>query len=110
MNAKMGYILLDSSVIAKPYAKNRAVLQQVRESGLKPQNVLFESWFGASETLNLIHQYGWHYITRAKSNRLFNNKSLKDHPFWGALGQTGRLRGVRHRVQIVKNGEKRICS
>ena len=88
----------------------REVLIHVKEAGLKPERVLFDSWFGATETLNLIHASGWHYVCRVKSNRLLNNKPVKEHDFWGARGKTGRLRGVRHRVQIVKHDERYLLT
>jgi hypothetical protein len=88
----------------------RHVLLQVKDAGLEPEKILFDSWFAATETLNLIHKRGWQYVCRVKCNRLFNNMPVKSHDFWGARGKTGRLRGVRHRVQIAKHGERYLLT
>lgn len=40
--------------------------------GFKPNYVCFDSWYSGLANLKLVRQYGWHWLTRLKSNRLVN--------------------------------------
>lgn len=82
------------------------LLRQLKEAGCEPDCVYFDSWYASSETLNLIDRFQWTYVTRIKSNRIFNGTMLKESRFFGAKGKLGRLKGVRHKVQIVKHGDR----
>jgi putative transposase len=82
------------------------LLKQLKEAGCDPHCVYFDSWYACSETLNLIESFDWAYVTRIKSNRLLNGTALKNLSFFGAKGKLGRLKGVRHKVQIVKHGDR----
>lgn len=79
------------------------LLKRMSEAGLKPTEVLFDAWYAASKTLNLIHRLGWKYVCRIKGNRLFNGQPIQSYPFYGAKGRRGRLKEVNHKVQIVKH-------
>jgi putative transposase len=79
------------------YARNRL--------HLKPDFVLFDSWYSSKTILKRISDYGWYFITRVKKNRNFGGKKLidyKSHPYW--IAKDSLSCGLR--VQIVKNGKK----
>ncbi len=86
------------------------VLRRLSEAGFQPEHVLFDAWYAASKTLNLIHRLGWTYVCRMKGNRLFNGQPIESYPFYGAKGRRGRLKGVNHKVQIVKHGDRYLLT
>jgi hypothetical protein len=82
------------------------LLRQARRRGLPPAYVLCDSWYAAAEILNLLDSWGWHYVMRLKSNRKFGKPSLRTtwpHRYGHAQGE---LRGVEHRVLVVKDGRR----
>jgi hypothetical protein len=86
------------------------LLNNMQKAGFEPECVLFDAWYAASKTLNLIHSQGWTYVCRIRGNRLFNGKAIQDHLFHGAQGQTGRLKGVYQQVQIAKHDERYLLT
>jgi hypothetical protein len=79
------------------YARN-----QVR---MKPEFVLFDSWYSSKKILKRIKDYGWYFVTRLKKNRKFGNTSLikyKTNPYWMAKDRLSC--GLK--VQIVRNGKQ----
>jgi hypothetical protein len=86
------------------------LLKRMKDAGFEPNEVLFDSWYAASKTLNLIHSLGWTYVSRIRSNRLFNKEPVDSHAFYGAQGITGKLKGVYQQVQIVKDGDKYLLT
>jgi hypothetical protein len=79
------------------YARNRLLI--------KPDFVLFDSWYSSKTILRRISDYGWYFITRVKKNRKFGGKKLTDyksHPYW--IEKDSLSCGLR--VQIVRNGKK----
>lgn len=86
------------------------LLKRMDEAGLKPTEVLFDAWYAASKTLNLIHRLGWTYVCRIRGNRLFNGQAISSYCFYGAKGRRGRLKGVHHKVQIVKHGDRYLLT
>ena len=88
------------------HALFQELLKQLKEAGCEPDCVYFDSWYASNETLNLIERFHWTYVTRIKGNRIFNGAPLKNQKFFGAKGKLGRLKGVRHKVQIVKHGDR----
>lgn len=88
----------------------RQSLKELAQAGVQPKRVLFDNWYAANQTLNLIHHLGWTYVCRIKSNRLFNGKNIKKYSFRGARGKTGKLKGVAHRVQTVKHGGRYLAT
>ena len=91
-------------------------LKELQEKGLSPNLILFDKWYAASETLNLINDFGWKYLCPMKVNRCFRQKNnakkgrkyykqkqLKEHKFNGAKSLKGKLRGVAHEVQAIKH-------
>lgn len=83
----------------------RQSLLRLYELDLQPQYVTFDTWYAAQETLELVHELGWTYVTKLRVNRLFNGRHLQDHLFYGANSRTGQLKGVNHTVQVVKHGD-----
>lgn len=82
------------------------LLREARKNGLTPAFVLFDSWYAATELLNLIAQFGWTYIGGVKRNRLLDEVRI-DRLFRHRFGRkSGYLRKVGHKVLIVKNGKK----
>ena len=74
--------------------------------GLRPDYVLFDSWYAASAVLHLLAGMGWKYVARLKSNRLFEGLPVRQrwrHRFGRAAG---RLRKVAHEVCVVKDGRR----
>ncbi|MGC9145142.1 MAG: IS701 family transposase, partial [Nitrososphaeria archaeon] len=47
-------------------------MRTAKERGFSASYVLFESWYSSLENLKIIREYGWHFFTRLKSNRLVN--------------------------------------
>ncbi len=81
------------------------LLAWAKEKGLKPDYVLFDSWYGSKKILKQIHAYSWSFVTRLKKNRVLRGKQLKRHrgPYWTKVG---KLRGMDFEVKIVRRGNK----
>ena len=82
------------------------LLRQSLQRGIKPEFVLFDSWYASKDLLHLIEDFGWQYICRAKRNRLFEGIKVGKyfrHRFGRAVGS---LRQVNHQVLLVKDGQK----
>ncbi len=88
----------------------QALLNRIKEAGFEPKRVLFDAWYAASKTLNVIHTQGWTYVCRVKGNRLFNGQAIQSYPFYGAKGRRGRLKEVNHKVQIAKHGDRYLLT
>jgi len=48
------------------------MLRKSKERGFNPEIVLFDSWYASVDNLKAIRDYGWHWLTRLKKNRLVN--------------------------------------
>jgi putative transposase len=82
------------------------MLREARARGVAPKCVLFDSWYAAATLLNLLDEFGWHYVARLKSNRLLDGVAVRErwrHRFGQARG---RLRKVAHEVSVVKDGRR----
>ena len=77
------------------YARNKLYV--------KPDFVIFDSWYPARQLLQRIAMYGWYFACQIKKNRGFNEKSLKRQrwsPYQHAIGTLAggiRVLVVRHR-------------
>jgi hypothetical protein len=88
----------------------RQLMESLNEQGFEPERVLFDAWYAASETLNLLHGLGWTYASRIKGNRLFNGQALEKFRFDGARSRTGKMNGVKHKVQVVKHSDRYLLT
>jgi putative transposase len=50
----------------------RELLDVARERGFAPECVLFDGWYSGLENLKHVRSFGWHWLTRLKSNRRVN--------------------------------------
>lgn len=79
------------------YARNRLKI--------KPDFVLFDSWYGSKQIFKRLNDYGWAFVTRLKKNRLIDGKKLPKFlktPYASGYGSlTGGLK-----VFVVRNGTK----
>jgi len=79
---------------------------QARACGVKPVYVLFDSWYSCNKLLNLLDSFGWHYIGRAKVNRVLDRVKI-GAAFRHRFGRkVGALRRVSHQNLIVKDGRR----
>jgi hypothetical protein len=57
---------------------------------LKPDYVLFDSYYGSRALMQQILRYNWHFITRLKKNRKLDGQQIKRWrkgiPYWSAQG------------------------
>lgn len=81
-------------------------MREAERRGIRPEYVLFDSWYAAANLLHLLEGFGWKYVARLKSNRLFEGRAVRQrwrHRFGRAVG---RLRKVNHEVVVVKDGRR----
>jgi hypothetical protein len=88
----------------------RKKLTEYYEAGLEPEIVLFDLWYGASETFNLLNDFGWKYLCLSKRNRNFNGKRVDEHKYYGGKSLYGKVRGIGHKVQVVKHCKRYIIT
>ena len=86
------------------------MLREAHRRGLSPIYVLFDAWYAGESLLNLVHQFGWRYVTRVKQNRIFNGVRI-DKTFRHYYGRkSGNLRKVNHEVLVVKDGKRYLMT
>jgi putative transposase len=56
----------------------RDMLHEANVRSFKPEIVLFDSWYGSIDNLKTIREYGWHWLTRLKKNRLVNPDNTRN--------------------------------
>lgn len=84
----------------------KELLVEAKQNRITPMYVLFDSWYSATELLNLINDFRWRYVGRVKRNRLLDEVRI-DKLFHHRFGRkVGNLRKVGHQVLIVKHGKK----
>lgn len=82
------------------------LLREARRRGMRPQYVLFDSWYAAAKLLHLLVDLGRKYVARLKSNRSFDGLAVRArwrHCFGRGVG---RLRKIKHEVCVVKDGRR----
>ena len=82
------------------------LLREARRRGLRPEYVLFDSWYAAATLLHLLADLGWRYVARLKSNRRFAGQPVRErwpHRFGRGVS---RLRKIAHEVCVVKDGRR----
>ena len=91
------------------YSKVELAAQLWREAerrGIRPEYVLFDSWYAAASLLHLLENLGWKYVARLKSNRLFAGKAVRERWPHRYGREVGRLRKINHEVLVVKDGRR----
>jgi hypothetical protein len=88
----------------------RKKLTEYYEAGLEPEIVLFDLWYGASETFNLLNDFGWKYLCLCKRNRNFNGKRVDAHKYYGGKSLYGKAKGIGHKVQVAKHCKRYIIT
>ncbi len=90
----------------------RDMLGEAQERGFSPELVAFDSWYASLENLKLVRDYGWHWLTQLKSNRLINPDGSGNRPVskWHipAHGLKAHLKGygwVKVFKTVAKNGD-----
>lgn len=101
--------------VSFPGTENRqdlleGLLRELKAREFEVETVLMDAWYGSSRIFNLIQSFGWTYVSRAKGNRLFNGQGLQTFRFEGARSRTGKLNGVKHRVQVVKHHDRYLVT
>lgn len=56
------------------------MIDQARRRGFAPELVVFDSWYAGLENLKQIRQYGWHWLTQLKGNRLVSTDRSGNRP------------------------------
>ncbi len=82
------------------------LLREAERRGMRPEYVLFDSWYGAATLLHLLTELGWRYVARLKSNRLFEGQAVRERWPYRFGRAVGRLRRVKHEVCVVKDGRR----
>jgi putative transposase len=75
----------------------RAMLKVAAARGLSPRYVCFDSWYASLDNLKAVREWGWHWFTRLKRNRLVNPDRSGNVALAGlelsAAGQVVHLQG-----------------
>lgn len=88
----------------------RKKLKKYYTEGLEPEIVLFDLWYGAKETFNLLNDFGWKYLCLSKRNRNLNGKRVDSYKYYGGKSLYGKAKGIGHIVQVVKHGKRYIIT
>jgi hypothetical protein len=86
------------------------LLREAHRRGVRPECVLFDSWYAASMLLHLLEGMGWKYVARLKSNRLFEGRPIRERWPYRFGRAAGRLRKIAHEVVVVKDGRRYFVS
>jgi hypothetical protein len=74
----------------------KELLVKAKQNEITPMYVLFDSWYSATELLNLIAGFRWRYIGGVKRNRMLDKVRI-DKLFHHRFGRkAGNLRKVEH--------------
>ena len=71
----------------------KELLSFAQSRGIKPQYVVFDSWYAAAVVLNLLRDLQWSYVAQIKSNRKLGGvqvRHLWPHRFGQAIGKLSR--------------------
>jgi putative transposase len=86
------------------------LLREAERRGMRPEYVLFDSWYAAASLLHLLESLGWKYVARLKSNRLFEGQAVRQRWPHRFGRDVGRLRKISHEVVVVKDGRRYFVS
>jgi len=93
--------------------KNEIVRKKLKvyyEGGLEPEIVLFDLWYGAKETFNLLNDFNWKYLCLSRKNRHLNGKRVDEHKYYGGKSLYGKAKGIGHIVQVAKHCKRYIIT
>lgn len=93
--------------------KNEIVRKKLKEyyqAGLEPEMILFDLWYAASETFNLLNDFNWKYLCLTKRNRHLNGKRVDEYKYYGGKSLYGRAKGIGHIVQVAKHCKRYIIT
>jgi hypothetical protein len=93
--------------------KNQVIRKKLTEyykAGLEPGLVLFDLWYGAGETFNLLNDFGWKYLCLTKRNRNLDGKRVDSYQYYGGKSLYGKAKGIGHRVQVAKHCKRYIIT
>jgi len=88
----------------------RKKLKEYYEAGLEPEIVLFDLWYGAKETFNLLNDFNWKYLCLSRRNRHLNGKRVDEHKYYGGKSLYGKAKGIGHIVQVAKHCKRYIIT
>jgi len=88
----------------------RKKLKEYYETGLEPEIVLFDLWYGAKETFNLLNDFNWKYLCLSRRNRHLNGKRVDEHKYYGGKSLYGKAKGIGHIVQVAKHCKRYIIT
>lgn len=75
----------------------QAMLKVAQERGFVPELVACDSWYSSLENLKLVRNFGWHWLTQLKKNRLLSLDRSGNRPISEGLipsqGQKMHLKG-----------------
>jgi len=77
--------------------------------GIKPEYVLFDSWYASKKIFKRLIDYGWYFVTCLKRNRNFEGEALTKIGWQKYFHGKGRLSGG-IKVSVVKNGRRYYAS
>ena len=58
----------------------QALISTAHQRGVRPECVVFDSWYSSLKNLKTIRQYQWHWLTQLKSNRQVNLDKQGNQP------------------------------
>lgn len=88
----------------------RAKLKEYYAAGLEPELILFDLWYGASETFNILNDFGWKYLCLTKRNRNLNGQRVDSYKYYGGKSLYGKAKGIGHKVQVAKHCKRYIIT
>jgi SRSO17 transposase len=88
----------------------RKKLKEYYEAGIEPEIVLFDLWYGAKETFNLLNDFNWKYLCLSRRNRHLNGKRVDEHKYYGGKSLYGKAKGIGHIVQVAKHCKRYIIT
>ncbi|CAN5186271.1 hypothetical protein BH18ACI2_BH18ACI2_14390 [soil metagenome] len=106
-----GSLILDDTCWVRRGGKSKVelaaeLLREARRRGMRPKDVLFDSWYAAATLVHLLDGLGWKYVARLKSNRLFAGPAVRARWRQRFGRGVGKLRNIKHEVCVVKDGRR----
>jgi hypothetical protein len=77
------------------------LLREAERRGMRPEYVLFDSWYAAASLLHVLESFDWKYVARLKSNRIFEEQKVR---------LNGRIAMVELLVGCAKSGMRSALS